>query len=153
MKYILLLCLFIAGCCPKISDQITIQRDTTTIYKTDTITIPEIREVYVSNIKQLCDSINKLTSSKQKIIYKIPSTNNANANLTISVDSLHNAEFISTISNYQHIQDSLLQVIKITENKNTTQIVNRCTSKFHIFAVWMLFLVVLCVALYIVTRK
>jgi len=153
MKNLYLLCLLFASCCPKITEQVTIQRDTTTIYERDTIVIPQIREVFASNIQNLCDSISKLKTSKEKITYKIQGKQNANANLTIVVDSSHNAEFIATINNYEHIADSLREVIKISESRNTTQIINECSSKFHIFAVWMLFLVVLCVALYIVTRN
>lgn len=153
MKNLYILCLLLAGCCPKITEQVSIHRDTTTIYSRDTIVIPQIREVFATNIANLCDSISKLKTSKEKIVYKVQSNKNANANLTIVVDSSHNAEFIATINNYEHIADSLREVIKISESRNTTQIINECTNKFHIFCVWMFFLVVMCVALYIVTRK
>lgn len=153
MRNLYILCLLLAGCCPKITEQTSIKRDTTTIYSTDTIVIPQIREVFATNIESLCDSISKLKTSKEKIVYKIQSNKNANANLTIVVDSSHNAEFIATINNYEHIADSLREVIKISESRNTTQIINECTNKFHIFCVWIFFLVVMCVALYIVTRK
>lgn len=153
MKNLYILCLLLAGCCPKITEQVSIQRDTTTIYTRDTIVIPQIREVFATNIANLCDSISKLKTSKEKIVYKVHSNKNANANLTIVVDSSHNAEFIATINNYEHIADSLREVIKISESRNTTQIINECNNKFHIFCVWMFFLLVMCVALYVVTRK
>ena len=153
MRNLYILCLLLAGCCPKITEQVSIQRDTTTIYTRDTIVIPQIREVFATNIANLCDSINKLKTSKEKIVYKVQSSKNANANLTIVVDSSHNAEFIATINNYEHIADSLREVIKISESRNTTQIINECNNKFHIFCVWMFFLVVMCVALYIITRR
>jgi len=153
MKHLYILSFVFASCCPKITERVTIERDTTTIYSSDTIVIPQIREVFASNIQSLCDSINKLKSHKEKIVYKIQSKNNANANLTILVDSSHNAEFIATINNYEHIADSLREVIRISESRNTTQIINECNNKFHIVSMWMFFLVVLCVALYIITRK
>lgn len=153
MRNLYILCILLAGCCPKITEQVTIQRDTTTIYTKDTIIIPEIREVFATNIQNLCDSINKLKSSKDRIVYKIQGKNNANANLTIVVDSSRNAQFISTINNYQHIADSLREVIKISESRKETQIINECNNKFHIFCVWIFFLVICCIALYIITRK
>jgi hypothetical protein len=154
MKYILILILFITGCCPKITEHTTIQRDTTISYVRDTITIPEIKEVYVANIQELCDSINKKNKTTwEKIQYTIRGKKNNNSTLKIIVDTSQNAEFIATINNYEHIADSLREVIKISESRNTTQITNKCDSKFHIFCVWIFFLVVMCVALYIVTRK
>ena len=153
MRYLIIILLMSTSCCPKITEQVTIQRDTTTIHERDTIVIPQIREVFASNIQNLCDSISKLKTSRDKIVYKIQSNKNANANLTIVVDSSHNAEFIATINNYEHIADSLREVIRISESRNTTQIINQCTNKFHIFCVWMFFLVVLCIVLYITTRK
>lgn len=145
--------LSLASCCPKITETTTIQRDTIVDYQKDTITIREIVETYDTDIKSICDSIYKSAGSSRKTdLHFFVKGNNANADLKIVVDTSNNARFIATIHDYQHIADSLREVIKISESRTTDNVVYECDSRLHIVALWFSFIVLMLVVLYVTTR-